>query len=86
MIRTNLVGCVLKCYINTHGKLFTGSRKEYIRRAFTIHAHGGHHAYVTKNICRNSRFLNLNSLCRDVPFPDLYSLHMKFEFNWLSGL
>ena len=40
---------------------------------FTIYGHGGHLGHVTRTIWTNFRS------------PILRSLHMKFEFNWLSG-
>ena len=42
-------------------------------KGFTIYERGGHLGHVTSTICTNFRSRVLRSL------------HMKFEFNWLSG-
>ena len=62
-----------QCYIpSTKAIDLLVPEKEILMR-FTLCGHGGHLGKVTINICY--KFTPLN----------LWSLHMKFEFNWPSG-
>ena len=49
-----------------------GSREEDIYMVFTLHGHSSHLGHVTNNFFNKSTPLKL------------WSLHMKFDFNWLS--
>ena len=50
-----------------------GSREEDCFNVFTTYGHGGHLGHVTKTIWAKYRS----------PIPK--KLHMKFDFDWLSG-
>ena len=52
----------------------SGSGGEYFFKVFAIYSHGGHLGHVTWTI-----YINIGS-------PFLGMLHMKFGFDWLSGL
>ena len=50
------------------------SREEFFFKVFTIYGHDSHLGHVTRNILANVRS----------PIPQ--KLHMKFNFDWPSGV
>ena len=61
-------------YTKSQGHRPSGSGEEEFKMIFTIYGRGGHLGHVTKIFCINFCLLII------------WSLHMKFEFNWANGL